>query len=252
MQQAVEGPLFVTFLDRRLGRVVWWMMWFTIRFGGVMMGTTLQRRSLVAVCALLFLVLFATAAGGGASACILTTTGETATGSLSGISPVIRLNVPWGAMHVGPRQALDIPLTTIRQISIDFPRVIIETATRVYVGPFSAFSGIDELITLRREGRDLAFPTASLRAIALRSEPFRQPPREWIRDNRLLVIPAVIAIPIHDYDEPLAVEPWIELEPAWNGLHPMIPPPAEEQDMWWVVMLVVATIAVLVHLILGG
>ncbi len=220
------------------------------------MNPVLQRRALVAVCSLLFLVLFTAVVSGGVSALILTTTGETATGNLTGISPVIRLNVPLRATNAGLRQAFDIPLATIRQISIDFPRVIIETSTRVYVGPFSAFSGISELLTLHQEELSRSFPTASLRAIALHGEPIQQVPREWVGD-RFRRLPPLLVTPFPNGDEPPAmvvVEPRIEPEPVqiWDDLHPMIPPPEEEQDLWWVSMLVVAGVAVLLFLIFNG
>lgn len=122
------------------------------------------------------------------SARILTTAGETAEGALSGILPTVRLDAGELTNYVGPFQAFDIPRETIRQITLDFPRVVVETEDRVFVGPYSAYRGISELLTLQRGTGWLSVPTASVRAIALHGYGFHPVPREWLA-NTFLVMP---------------------------------------------------------------
>ena len=79
---------------------------------------------------------------GGLTAQVLTNEGKTLRGELGGIRSPIRLDVSAFAPSIGPDQAYDIPLAAVRQITIDFARVVVETADRVFIGPFSAFRGI--------------------------------------------------------------------------------------------------------------
>jgi hypothetical protein len=113
-------------------------------------------------------------------ATVLTSTGEIADGLLSGLSPVLRLLRPDGVEHVGPDALFDIPLDSIIQISLDFPRIIVETATQTLIGPYSGFLGIGEMLRLDRgTAGPVDLPTSSLRAIALNGNSLRPVPREW-------------------------------------------------------------------------
>jgi len=220
-----------------------------------------QKQLLVVVS--LFLLLFLLCVGalggaplGGTPAIVITTTGETAQGSLTGISSVIRLSVPPPVTYIGPAQAFDIDLSTIRQILIDFPRVAVETEDRVYIGPFSAFSGISQLLTLTDGKTTHSFSTASLWAIALHGESFHPLPREWVGDGFLSMPSAITASPVTiNMDSPRGI---VEEEHAvvpvstWNDLYPMTPPPPEEPTPWWVGMLIVAGLVGLVYFGLSG
>ena len=193
---------------------------------------------------------------GGTPAVFMTTTGETAQGNLTGISSIIRLSVPPPVTYIGPAQAFDIDLSTIRQILIDFPRVVVETGDRVYIGPFSAFSGISQLLTLTDWKTKHSFFTASLRAIALHGEPFRPLPREWMGDGFLSMPGVITASPVSmnmDSVRGRVEEEYaVAAEQTWNDLYPTTPPPSEEAMPWWVGMLIVAGLVGLVYFGLSG
>lgn len=119
-------------------------------------------------------------------AVVLTNKGQIADGSLSGLGPVMRLLRPADVPFVGPDAQFDVPISSILQITLDFPRMIVETATRTLIGPFSAFSGIAEVLRLDRAGSGpVDLPTTSLRAIALNGSALRPVPREWIQTGFL-------------------------------------------------------------------
>ncbi|MEA1871081.1 MAG: hypothetical protein U9N00_02640 [Candidatus Bipolaricaulota bacterium] len=186
----------------------------------------------------------------------MTTTGKTVQGRLSGISSIIRLSVPPPVTYVGPAQAFDIDLSTIRQILIDFPRVAVETEDRIYIGPFSAFSGISQLLTLTDGNTTHSFSIASLWAIALHGEPFQPLPREWMGDEFLSMPDATTVFPVTmDMDsagKPVEEEHAVVPVHTWNDLYPTIPPPLEEATPWWVGMLIVAGLVGLVYFGLSG
>jgi len=228
--------------------------------GGVAMikGSHKQLLVVVSLFLLLFLLCVGTLRGaplGGTPAIFMTTTGETAQGNLTGISSIIRLSVPPPVTYIGPAQAFDIDLSTIRQILIDFPRVVVETEDRVYIGPFSAFSGISQLLILTDGKTAHSFFTASLRTIALHGEPFRPLPREWMGDA-FLSMPGVITASPDTIDRDSARER-VEEEHAvvpvytWNDLYSTTPPP-EEATPWWVGMLIVAGLVGLVYFGFSG
>jgi len=113
-------------------------------------------------------------------ATVLTTAGEVADGLLSGLGPILRLLRPEGTEHVGPDALFDIPLDTIVQISVDFPRIIVETVTDTFIGPYSGFLGIGETLRLDRgTAGPIDLATSSLRAIALNGHSLRPVPRTW-------------------------------------------------------------------------
>lgn len=126
------------------------------------------------------------------AAVVLTHTGVRIEGTLTGLAPIIRMDPSPLIPRLLPDQIVDIPLTAVRQLTFDFPRVVVETDDDVYVGPFSIFSGIAESLVLERDSETLRLPVTSLRAIALHGTPFHQPPREWLGDG-FLSMPRVTA-----------------------------------------------------------
>jgi len=129
----------------------------------------------------------------GVQATLLTNKGQITSGSLYGIASVIRLSAPDEVSIIGPDRQFDVPLSSIIQITLDFPRVVIEATDGVLIGPYSAFIGIDEALRIESSsGSVLTIPTASLRAIALSGHTLRPVPREWMGD-RFLSEPEILA-----------------------------------------------------------
>lgn len=197
-------------------------------------------------------------AAAGLPATVLTNAGQVAEGSLSGIAPVVRLTTPYEASFIGPASQFDVASSSIRQITIDFPRVIVEAERLALIGPFSAFSGLNEALVLDRPGEEsLLLATASLRAIALNGNAFRPVPREWLGD-RYLTTPAVVPSSSVGAREaewstlpPTSAEQ--ELVPIWNALTPTLPPAEEPAEIpWWLGLLAVAAAAALVLLSTGA
>jgi len=107
---------------------------------------------------------------------ILTNNGDLIEGRLTNLALTIRLNVTAPATNVGPAQALDILTSAISQITVNFPKIVIETPNRTYVGPFSAFAGIPEVLTIEQQATIQNLKIAGLRAIALRGVSMHEPP----------------------------------------------------------------------------
>jgi len=191
-------------------------------------------------------------------AVVLTNAGKVAEGSLSGIAPVVRLSSPEDVAVVGPDVQFDVPLASILQITFDFPRVVIETADRVLIGPFSAFRGIGEALRLDRAGQNaVTFPTASLRAIALHGHALRPVPRAWMGDRFLSEPEIVAAAPFVDTEcaDCSIVPPDRDEEstPIWNTLTPEYPIEEEPAGLpWWVGLLGAAALFVLAYLLSSG
>lgn len=175
------------------------------------------------------------------SARILTTAGETVEGALSGILPTIRLDASELTNYVGPVQAFDIPRETIRQITLDFPRVVVETDDRVFVGPYSAYRGISELLVLQQGTGWLSVPTASVRAIALHGYGFHPVAREWLA-NAFLVMPLSTArSALRLAGEEPAEQP--RTSPATTAQAEVPTEPEEETAGWLGAVIVIALIA---------
>jgi hypothetical protein len=188
---------------------------------------------------------------------VLVNDGRTLEGNLGGIMPTVRLDVRSFAPSVAPDQAFDIPLSAIRQITIDFPRVVVETKDRVYIGPFSAFRGIGETLTLRHRDESVTLPTASLRAIALSGSTIHPVPHEWLGDQ-FLSVASIITATEPTLAEEAAGEEETGLTPSttpttWEELYPTIPP-AETQEAfpWWLGLLILAGIVALAYFALGS
>ena len=126
----------------------------------------------------LLLVLAITLPVSAVPALVRTNAGTVLQGGLSGLAPTLRLVDP--GPRVGPATQYDIPLSSILQIFVDFPRIVVETADRVFIAPYSAFSGIGQELRVDDHGVGTGIPTTGLAAIALNGQPFRALPREWM------------------------------------------------------------------------
>jgi len=195
-------------------------------------------------------------AASGVPGILLTNTHQIAEGSISGLAPVIRLLATDGAVSIGPGPQFDIPLSSIRQITLDFPRVVIETADRVLIGPYSSFRGISQALQIDRPGESaITLPIASLRAIALNGHSLRPVPRVWLGDGYLSM------------PEISGASPWVDTEcanctisvprtatdadltPIWNGLSPEYVPEEPAELPWWVGLLGVAALVVVAYIL---
>jgi len=187
------------------------------------------------------------------SALILTTTGKQAEGSLTGILPTVRLDASSLTDYVGPAQAFDIPRARIRQITLDFPRMVVETDDRVYVGPFSAFTGISELLVLHHGQETLRLETSSVRAIALHGHPLHPVPREWLGSTFLVMPLATAASPLVTAtgEAPRAPSEPI-VSPTGEELYPEVPIESEQEGPWWLGLLIVAALIALVYFSLSA
>ena len=107
---------------------------------------------------------------------ILTNNGDLIEGKLTNLASTIRLNVTAPAVSVGPARALDILASTVSQITVNFPKIVIETPSRTYVGPFSAFTGIPGLLIIEQQETTQNLKIAGLRAIALGGVSMHEPP----------------------------------------------------------------------------
>jgi len=213
-----------------------------------------------AIVALLIGGLFAATAvaAGAVPAVILTNVGQVAEGTLSGIAPVLRLLATDGIRSIGPGPQFDVSLGSIRQITLDFPRIVIETDTRTLIGPFSSFSGISEVLQLDRVGAPTAsIPTSSLRAIALNGSALRPVPRVWLGDGHLSMPEIAGAVPFVAAEcEDCTITTTrttattdTDLTPVWNGITPEYVPEEPEALPWWVGLLGVAALIVIAFLL---
>jgi hypothetical protein len=190
----------------------------------------------------------------GTEATVLTTTGQTLQGDLSGLLDTLRLDVRSIAPSVGPDQAFDIPLDLASQITIDFPRVVVEAGDRVFVGPYAAFQGIPEALSLDRGGEIVSLATAGIRAIALHGTSLHEVPREWLGDQ-FLTRPAVLNVrpvagPALEEPASVTVSPPASTGnvepggPTWEELAPA--EPAADAGQGWVTLLLLLGILGLV------
>ena len=218
------------------------------------MGKLCFRSSLIVLLVLITLLVISVSfagGGGGAAALVLDNNGKLVEGSLIGIGPNVRLHVPHSASWFGPPQVFDIPLSTVRQITVDFPRLIVETNERVYLGPFSAFTGISEHLALRTKDETLNFPTSSLRAIALHGNPLGPVPRQWL-GSEFLTMPEVLTAQAFkaEVSETPPEEPSERI--YWEELYPTLPPEPTQETSWWLNMLIFAGLAALVYFSLSS
>jgi len=194
---------------------------------------------------------------GAIPASILTNTGSVMEGSILGLASAIRLVEPGSSRSIGPAYGLEVPISSIKQITIDFPRVIIETTDKTLIGPFSAFSGLTDMIKLEGMGGDRDIPFASLRAIALNGNPLHPVPREWLGD-RFLTEPEVIPAGAIEEEAGCAsctitAPDRSDETPIWNTIHPVVPPPEESSELpWWLGLIGVAALLGLIYFLSSG
>ena len=188
-------------------------------------------------------------ATGGVPAVVLTNLGQVADGSITGLAPVLRLLTTDGARSVGPGPQFDVPLASIQQITLDFPRIVIETATHTLVAPYSSFTGIAEALQLDRPGQPtLSIPLSSLRAIALHGSALHPVPRVWLGDGflsmpEITAASALVAAECEDCTiSPPRRDTDADLTPIWNELTPEYVPEEPEGLPWWVGLLGVAAL----------
>ncbi len=184
--------------------------------------------------------------------------GDVLQGALSGLAAVLRLEDP--TPPVGPAAQFDIPLSSIQQIWVNFPRVVIETVDHVIIGPFSAFAGIAQMLRVEQLGAVTEIPFTAVRQIAFNDEGFRPLPREWLgRDwlnQRLYVVEktavaAASSVPtVAAFEtEPVVTDTPTESETGsdvvWNGATPAAPAPTSSTSgelPWWVLLIGVAVL----------
>ena len=190
-------------------------------------------------------------------ATILTVTGETDRGTLLDLGPTSRLVTPIPP-HIGPASVFDVAVDAIRQITIDFPRVIVETAEGVIIGPWNAFRGIPETLTLDRGLETIALKVFDLRAIALNNTPLHEVPREWLGDGFLTkpVLryggPATAASEIVSLPT-LPALPTTAETPLFDDLYPTYPVETEAEGIpWWLIVIGVAAVVAITLLGTGG
>lgn len=218
------------------------------------------RKSSLLVCLLtLALILLLTLGTSAAEVTLLTNLGGVANGSLMGIDPIISLRAPDEVTVIGPMQQYDLPLSSIRQISCDFPRLVIETETGVIMGPYSAFSGIHDLLKLTLDSGSsvIEIPVTSVRAIAFHGRSLRPVPREWLGDHFLSEPEIMAAKPLLDAgcDDCSVTVPATasaDTTPIWNTITPDVSPEETSEFPWWLGMIGVAALIVLFYFLSSG
>lgn len=193
---------------------------------------------------------------------VLTNLGGVADGVLTGIDPLITLRAPDEVTVIGPMQQYDLPLSSIRQISFDFPRLVIETETGVIIGPYSAFSGIGELLKLTPNtgNKIIEIPVTSLRALAFHGRGLRAVPREWMGDHFLSTPEIVAAKPLVGDScigctttrAPINGSSASDATPIWNTITPQTPVEETAEFPWWLGLIGVAALVIIFFLLNSG
>ena len=224
----------------------------------------ISRRSALSVCCLMVsLVLGLALSATATQATVLTNLGGVADGTLTGLAPLIQLRAPDEVTVIGPMQQYNIPLSSIRQISSDFPRLVIETDTGVVIGPFSAFLGIDELLTLEMTSpfRSIDIPFTSVRAISLHGSSLRAVPREWMGDHFLSTPEIVTASPLVIEDcsnctittsstsSSTSSNSTGDSTPIWNTITPETPIEETSEFPWWLGLIGVGALVIIMYIL---
>jgi hypothetical protein len=190
-------------------------------------------------------------AGSAVTVAVKTNGGHVLQGALSGLGPTLRLQDP--TPPVGPAVQFDIPLAAIEQMWINFPRVVIETADHVIVGPYSAFAGIAQLLKITDAGNVTEVPFAAVQAIAFNGAAFHPLPREWLGRDWLNQRNYVVNRTAGAIGEAAAVAEVVLTPPTeggdeviWSGATPAEPAPAASGELpWWVLLVGVAVVVAL-------
>ena len=195
-------------------------------------------------------------AGSAVTVAVKTNGGHVLQGALSGLGPTLRLQDP--TPPVGPAAQFDIPLASIEQMWVNFPRVVIETADHVIVGPYSAFAGIAQLLKIENAGNVTEVPFAAVQAIAFNGAAFHPLPREWLgRDwlnqrgyvvNKTVGTVGAAATVMQAVTE-VVLTPLVDGgdEIVWSGATPAEPAPTSSSGQlpWWVLLIGVAIVVAL-------
>ncbi|MDD5220733.1 MAG: hypothetical protein PHV11_09210 [Candidatus Bipolaricaulis sp.] len=197
-------------------------------------------------------------AAGAVPALVRTNVGAVLQGGLSGLAPTLRLSDP--SSLIGPATQYDIPLSSILQIFVDFPRFVVETEDRVYIGPYSAFSGIAQKLEISDRGAGGSFFATTLSAIALNGQPFRPLPREWLgrqwlgQGIRVITKPLRTTTAAPPTTQPATSTPSAPAdEVIWGELTPTETPAEETNGLpWWVGVIAVGVILGLLLLSSSG
>ena len=221
------------------------------------MTTKGTRRVLASLLVAAVLLVGLSMAGSAVTVAVKTNGGHVLQGALSGLGPTLRLQDP--TPPVGPAAQFDIPLASIEQMWVNFPRVVIETADHVIVGPYSAFAGIAQLLKIENAGNVTEVPFAAVQAIAFHGAAFHALPREWLgRDwlnQRSYVVNktagavgAAAATEAEGVTE-VVLTPLAEGgdEVIWSGATPTEPAPTSSSGQlpWWVLLIGVAVVVAL-------
>jgi hypothetical protein len=203
-------------------------------------------------------------AGSAATVAVKTNGGRVLQGTLSGLGPTLRLQDP--TPPVGPAAQFDIPLAAIEQMWVNFPRVVIETADHVIVGPYSAFAGIAQLLKITDAGNVTEVPFAAVQAIAFNGAAFHALPREWLgRDwlnqrsyvaNKTAGAVGAAATVAAEVEAQVITTSLVSEgdEVIWNGTAPAEPAPSASSGElpWWVLLIGVAVVVALFLLLPAG
>jgi len=212
-----------------------------------------RRRVLcVAVCAC---VLCATAAGA-IPATLLTNVGGITSGSLTGLEGILRVLRPEGIPTAGPDNLFGVPITSISHIFVDFPRVVIETADGVLLGPFSATTGASEALSMTPSSAATgsAVPFASVGQIALNGYGLSSTvPRIWLGD-RFLTLPDTCLYNGDGTSEGLGTTATSSSNSsasstmAWSGVdETALASTGDSGIPWWLGLLAVAALLALIY-----
>ena len=123
--------------------------------------------------------------------------------------------------------------------------MVVETEDRVYVGPFSAYSGLSQLLVLNnRETAGVAIPMASVRAIALHGHTLHPAPREWLGSTFLYMpLSSTVKTARAEAYEPPRTSP----TPSKRATAPVAEPAeAEQESAPWLLIVILGVVAALV------
>ncbi len=226
------------------------------------MGMRGTKRNLLVSLFVAVVIIGGLSTAGSATTAVKTNAGRVLQGDLSGLATVLRLEDP--TPPIGPAAQFDIPLDSIQQMWIDFPRVVIETAEHVIVGPYSAFAGIAQLLKIEDAGDVTEVPFTAVQAIAFDGASFKPLPREWLGRNWLnqpLYVMNKVAGAAREAAAPAETVTQVTTttttdegdEIIWNpGTVEAAPTTSGEGFPWWVALVAVAVVVGLFFLLPAG
>ncbi|MEA3356731.1 MAG: hypothetical protein U9Q23_05300 [Candidatus Bipolaricaulota bacterium] len=177
---------------------------------------------------------------GGIEAQILTNQGRSIKGNLTGIYPIVQLD-PTDLTSNTLARRYEIPIAKVEQITVDFPRVIVETAERTYIGPFSAFHGISQQLAIQKEKKSTKLHTAALRAIVVDGTSIHPAPREWL-NNGFLSVPELPISQVSKQGPTVLAEEPVRFElPLTQKVAPP-PPESEGPPLWQIRLLIIGAL----------